>query len=367
MSDAASVHQGHIYDWLDLLGHRPRGAVRYEPLRDGKSGAYTFRIIVDDEVLILKVVSSGSHPFVIARGVREALFYSRLAGAVPLSTPEVVASYGPKVGTGHGGSSCVHDASEGRQSLSGEVATAAAGQVVSALLLRAYRSPEPVGSWDRSRFEDVARQMARLHAVYWDRVDEFRSSEWLRQPDSDLSPYYDSARSAWRGLWSQERLAPVFDPSVIQRIEHALDHVRTVLEDAEPSNTHHADLPLTLCHGDAHHENLLVREDGAWVWSDWQEIGIGYGPDDVSFFYQRASASGARADLEQMLRAYHEELERQTRKTVEFAAIRRRAGMYELMTRLFHWPMYLQQAGESTVRLQVSRVLELLADLDPES
>lgn len=362
MSDAFLVHRGHIHDWLDLLGRRPRGEVRYEPLRDGKSGAYTFRVIVDDEVLILKVVSSDNHPLIVERGVRETLFYSRLAGAVPIGTPEVVASYGPEVAAGHGRRLCVRGASAGRQLLGGKEATAGAGQVVSALLLRGYRTPEPVASWDQSRFEDIARQLASLHAVHWGRVDELGSFEWLRQPDSDLSSYYDSARSAWRGLWSQERLAPVFDPSVIHRIEHALDHVRTVVANAESSSTHQADLPLTLCHGDAHHENLLVRDDGAWVWADWQEVRIGYGPDDISFFYQRAVAAGGTADWLHMLRAYHRELECQTGTIIDFEVIRRRAVSYELTTRLFQWPVYLEQAPENVIRAHVSRVIELIAE-----
>jgi len=101
----------------------------------------------------------------------------------------------------------------------------------------------------------------------------------------------EPARAAWRALWTQPRLAAVFDQATIARVEGALQSLAV-----EPVASASPDLPLTLCHGDAHHENLLTRDDGAWVWADWQEVGIGCGVDDVSFFYQRSMAAGGNPD-----------------------------------------------------------------------
>lgn len=331
MSQATSLHQERIQHWLDVLGYRPRGELRFQLLRDGRSGAFTYRIRSVGEALILKIVLAESPPEVVGRGVREVLFYSRLAGTIPLLLPEVVASYGPEEGA----------------TLDGL-----------ALLLKEYRSPQPVASWDPDQYEAVARQLARLHALYWGKAEKLARLEWLRQPNDDFSPLRESALSAWRALWAQERLVKVFDALVIDRIEKALDHLTSRL--SAPTSS---ELPLTLCHGDAHHENLLVREDGAWVWTDWQEVGIGHGADDVSFFYQRAVAAGGKAVLTDMLCAYHKELEHQTGTTIHLEALQRRAALHELTTRLFHWPVYLEHAPESVIRVHVSRVTGLLSGL----
>lgn len=371
-SSTLHEHEDRVRYCLELLGFRPHGELHLEPLRDGRSGAFTYRIRSGNEALILKIVLADSHPLVVERGRREALFYSLLGGVVPLAVPEVVATYGP-----------VRDAAEQDGSRNN------AAPVGTALLLRAYRSPQPVAAWAQSQYEEVARQLAGLHALYWGKTDKLEKHDWLRRSSDDFSRFKEGAHSSWRGLWSQERLAAVFDAPVISRIERALEELTSQSTSsvpaapestAETTSVRKSDrrsacqsafdasrsfgLPLMLCHGDAHHENLLVRDDGALVWSDWQEVGIGYGPDDVSFFYQRAVAAGGKVDWAAMLRAYHAELERLTGETIDLSALRRRAAFYEATTRLYHWPAYLQQAPESVVRAHVSRVMDLLSELD---
>jgi aminoglycoside phosphotransferase (APT) family kinase protein len=53
------------------------------------------------------------------------------------------------------------------------------------------------------------------------------------------------------------------------------------------------DLPACLIHGDLHAGNLLRDAEGASVWADWQEVGIGQGPEDLALLWQRAEFDGA--------------------------------------------------------------------------
>lgn len=353
-----------VEGWLKLLGYRRNGPLRIEALRDGRSGAVTCRVVDAGEEMVLKAVLSESPRWVLERGTREVLFYSRLAGIVPVTVPEVVATYGPVDEPARGDATQRQPTS--RESIDNLDDGLGGGlEVCSALLLKAYRAPEPVRRWSRAKYEAVAKQLARLHSVHWGMTDGLRLFEWLRRPAVDFSSSRDPAHAAWRALWEQERLAGVFDGAVTGVIENALECLAG--SSGASSRESSVSLPLTLCHGDAHPENLLVRDDGAWVWSDWQEVGIGYGPDDVSFFYQRAAAAGGMVDLEHMLRTYHQELERQTGTRIDFEAIRRRALEYEVTTRLFQWPMHLEHAPESVIRAHVARVRELLVELNVAS
>lgn len=106
--------------------------------------------------------------------------------------------------------------------------------------------------------------------------------------------------------------------------------------------------------------NVLEHASGEWVWVDWQEVGMDKGTKDLSFFYQRATAVGGKVTLASLVDAYWEELEHQTGKSLDLAVLQRSAELYELTSRLFHWPQYLENAPDFRIREHVSRVMDLL-------
>jgi aminoglycoside phosphotransferase len=328
MADEVASHMQYIEQWLQLLSYPPRGEIDFEVLRAGQSGAMTYRLRVSGEVLVLKIIPVKSAPYVLKRGERETLFYTLLAASIPVLTPKVVACYGPDA------RGC-------------------------ALLLKAYDSLQAIARWPETDYQTAARQLARLHAAYWDKTDTLQPYTWLRQPSHDFAPYREGALTAWRALWTQERLAALFDTRMIRRIEQEVDELTR-----SPSSNQVINLPLTLCHGDAHHENVLVRGDGAWVWADWQEVGIGYGHDDLSFFYQRAAAAGGRVSLSLLLHAYQAELANCVGTTIDLTVLEQAVARSELTTRLLHWPAYLADAADAVVRQHVARVAVLLDSLE---
>jgi hypothetical protein len=323
-------HPEHARSWLDRLAYRPGDVTRVEVLGSSPSGAWTCRLDVGDEGLILKVVSAASPPYVLERGRREVLFYRHFSDIVPVRTPEIVASYGP--------------ASDG-----------------CALLLRVYDPPPAIAGWGQELYRTAATELAMLHASYWDSTDGLDGLGWLRQPHGDdpgpaISPA--AALSSWRALWTQRRFATVFDPPAMRAIETGIDavhHLRAIVRGLG--------LPPTLCHGDAHHENVLMDADGTWLWTDWQEVGVGCGPDDLSFFYQRATAAGGSPDLPGMLQAYRAELGRRCEASIELEQLKTAVAVREVVQRLIEWPGYLARASEAVVRRHVVRTLALLDDL----
>ena len=70
-----------------------------------------------------------------------------------------------------------------------------------------------------------------------------------------------------------------------------------------------SDRALTLCHGNDHLDNLLRDQDGTLIWADQQEVGIGYGPNDLTFLIQHAETNGANIAHDSVITTYCTALE----------------------------------------------------------
>ena len=114
--------------------------------------------------------------------------------------------------------------------------------------------------------------------------------------------------------------------------------------------------PTTLCHGDFHIDNILEAPNGDLVVADWQEVGLRRGPEELSFFLQRASFSGGTAPAEEMIRAYQRSLVANTGEAILVTDIRRVVDAAELRTRLLNWPAFLTGAAEDQVVDMLGRI-----------
>ena len=179
---------------------------------------------------------------------------------------------------------------------------------------------------------------------------------WLKRvPPDSLQRHLPQAHAAWQALFEQPRFAETFTAHTRQHIARLLPQVPTLGERI-------AAFPRTLCHGDCHMGNLLHDRQGEPVWADWQEVGVGCGPEDLAFFLQRAQAAGGSVPFASVVEAYQEQLEKLgTPVTPE--AVRRVVAVSELCTRLVHWPGYLHQASPQGVADHLERVALLAQDL----
>jgi len=114
-------------------------------------------------------------------------------------------------------------------------------------------------------------------------------------------------------------------------------------------------LPTCLVHGDLHAGNLLRAPDGELVWTDWQEVGLGQGPEDLALLWQRAEFDGADPPRAAMLATYAAARGIPHDDTLVQATV-----AAEIRLLLLDWPVFLQHADPDR-RALMRRRLHLLA------
>jgi aminoglycoside phosphotransferase (APT) family kinase protein len=153
-------------------------------------------------------------------------------------------------------------------------------------------------------------------------------------------------------LGDQRKFGDVLTAAVRRSFGHWVAHIAAL-------DAILAAFPVTLCHGDCHIGNLLRDERGNLVWADWQEVGLGRGPEDLSFLLQRAAHDGGSIPWEQTVAIYQRHLQAHIGELVPLADIQRTMDASELRTELIQWPFYLQWASIEQVSRMVNRIQSL--------
>jgi hypothetical protein len=313
------MHRSRIAACLLALRRDP--TIRhYELLQGGISGTATYRVWLETEQVVLKIADSDSPPGVLERARREMLFYRDLAHHIPLRVPTIlgIAPDGP----------------------------------APCLCIQAYDPAPPISVWTDKQYLDVASQLGRFHAAFWNRTDQLAHLPWLRKQSPADAATRRHAAASWHTLAQQPDGASALDLDEITWIEYAIsrvDRLEALLRD----------FPSTLCHGDCHHGNLLLDEGGGWRWADWQEVGIGCGPEDLSFFFQRAGFAGGKVPEAAAIDAYHRSLESATGRRITRASIKQVIDASELRTILLFWPPFFSYLSSR----QLADLMRRLHDL----
>jgi hypothetical protein len=292
-----------------------------ERLSGGLSGASVLRVEVDGRAMVLKLTSPGADGVVRERAERESHFYRGLAASVPVQVPELI---GQASGDGEG----------------------------TLLLLAAYPPAPPLVDWKLADYERVARDLGMLHGTFWGVVPGDLPG-WLGTVPRVLVDMAGEASSRWAGLDVDDALLPLRRAAELTALEvPRLDRERERL-------------PLTLCHGDAHRDNLLRGESGAWVWADWQEVRLREGVGDLSFFWQRAFAvTDSVPPVEGLLGAYGEGLSQAGVSKVSEADLGQAVAWSELVSWLIAWPPYLGWLEPGVRGRVLQRIEALLRQLE---
>lgn len=323
-------HHNLIAGAMLRLGFDPNALLDYAVLPGGISGSHTYRLRFPHDDLILKLTAPDSAPFVVERAAREISFYRELAAWIPLCVPRVIAlETGPAAG--------------------------------SAILLAACEPTPPASLWSSTHVLEMAGQLGRFHATFWNKTGGLSTFHWLRQPRPATSVgEIRAALGAWQRLCSQARFATTLTEAFFRWLSQLLERIEAI------DGIVHS-LPPTLCHGDCHTANLLRAPSGELIWADWQEVGIGRGPEDLSFFFQRATADGAAIDTDAVTATYHAALQAGVGAPVDLDAIHRVTATSELRTRLLYWPAYLTPASTEQVAGVVDRLRLLARQLQLDS
>ena len=325
MSPDKKSHLKIIKDCLTKLKPEAK-MIKYEVLQGGISGSYTYRVNLASEEVVLKATMFDAESYVVQRAQREVAFYQNLADHIPLNVPRVLSIYTDDNGI--------------------------------YLLLAAYQPSPPPTEWDEPRYIEMAQQLGRFHATFWDKTDTLAKFRWLRrhrqeEVDADIQRAY----GYWENLRNEQRFESVLTARYYRLVHQLLKRIKDV-ESVMQS------LPLTLCHGDCHIDNLLEDPSGNLIWADWQEVGLGCGPEDLSFFFQRARSSGGKVPYDKIINAYQSGLEEAIDEKIPLASIQRVIDGSELRTRLLHWPAYLVQAPEERVADTLNRIEKLAGRLE---
>jgi Phosphotransferase enzyme family len=323
--DGATGEQALIDERVARVLKRPVRVDAYRVLGRGISGAATYRVTIDGTDAVLKLTAARSAPHVRERARREIAFYRQMAAHVPLRVPGVIGAH-----------------------------TDAEGFV---LLLAAYEPAPPPETWQAERYLTAARQLARFHAVFWDRVGPLDACPWVLQPcREDALAEIECAHQYWWVLRERPQLEGILTVQQdrwIHRVVAGMGAVEAII----------ASLPLTLCHGDCNPSNVLVAPDGGLIWADWQEVRAARGPEDLSFLLQQATILGGRVPYDAVLATYQETLAMATEYNIPLALVRRVVAAAELRSRALHWPAYLGEAAPHDVAAMLYRIRDLVACL----
>lgn len=311
-------HFQELEYFLHKMQRSPKHLKNFQVLRGGISGATTYRLQMTDEELVCKIVRTESEAGVLERARREMLFYQTLAPRLPIRVPQVISSIYDVEGIG--------------------------------LLLAAYQPSPAPAQWQKFDYEEVARQLGELHTTFWENTEQLTSYSWLRRHKENISlPQIQQASAIWQHI--QEAFD--FDLHSYQRIVCLLSLMPQVEKQL-------AGFALTLCHGDCHSENVLKNEQGELIWADWQEVGPGLGPADLSFFRQRAFFAGGTIP-DEMITIYYEHLGTHIKQTFSPETLQRVMDVLEVRGWLLDWPPFLRQAS-SERHVQLLDRISLLSD-----
>jgi hypothetical protein len=142
----------------------------------------------------------------------------------------------------------------------------------------------------------LLRAIAHLHAGFWNA--EVVKSGWL---DPVPLPGIDAASTEYlRKSIEIERASGGQFAYLTKCMTLLCDHG---LPPAEPRTS------FTLCHGDFHCRNAVLRSEGESILYDWQGVQRGSGAADVAYFLPMSIAAGERHDHErELLEVYWREL-----------------------------------------------------------
>ena len=321
MSDPfLTSHHDLLARSLSALGLDVRQLRSFAVLAGGSSGARTYRLQFPEGDQVLKVTVAERGGYLPERGRREILFYRHLAADARMPIPYLIASH--------------------------------LDHTLACLLLESYApTPEPP-RWTDTMFVRAAEQLAQLHAAFRGRTEDLSAFGWLRATEDPVEADIRTAMASWARLRAEPRFAAIL---TAERYAHVVEQIGLLAHTGiEPDS-----FPVSLCHGDFHAGNILFGPGGEMIVADWQEVGPGRGPEDLSFFIQRATFSGATVPVDAMVAAYRRSLTVAIGCDVPERDIRRVADAAELRTRLLHWPAFLTAAPAHQLAELLDRIQSL--------
>jgi hypothetical protein len=117
-----------------------------------------------------------------------------------------------------------------------------------------------------------------------------------------------------------------------------------------------------VCHGDFHADNMLLDNNNI-ILSDWQNISIGSGAGDISFFVSRGKASGLIIDEDELVDHYCKRFYYYSKVNIKKEEIHKMINASNVFTSFMYWAFYLKGADVDRVRGIYEKMLNSFKDL----
>jgi hypothetical protein len=223
--------------------------------------------------LVLKEPSGTTRTGLAGVGRREAGFYRRLAGQVPLATPDLIA----------------------------------ASPLGDWLLMERLMPVRPAEGWGEREYLAAIDQLADLHNRFWNLGQDLEAFPWLGDPlASDFEVHQAAADKALERIAEAAQIEPMA----------GFPGRRWVFESLV-AETPRITAPLrreaaTLLHGDYWPGNMALLDGNTLSVFDWQLVGIGPGILDLLVFIKKSQWWYGPLPLEpaDLIQRYRDELKR---------------------------------------------------------
>ncbi len=184
--------------------------------------------------------------------------------------------------------------------------TAMFGLALEDLRVRGISFPNVTSNSGVTHVKAVLRELAKLHAAYWDSDRFNKDLAWINtHTQGDLYELFnhpDMVPAVIEHEVASNQFKRELVDGVGQTPEQLYQQVRTVQQ-------HQAALTPTLCHGDTHVGNTYMTADGNAGLYDWQLMARGYCMHDVTYVMITGLSVGERRSHEaELIRYYLEQL-----------------------------------------------------------
>jgi aminoglycoside phosphotransferase (APT) family kinase protein len=174
------------------------------------------------------------------------------------------------------------------------------GVLMEDVRLRSARFPNATQSMSDEEITCLLRQLAGLHARFWQSPRFSRDLQWLWTPCS--GGFHDFLKSEGFAFIQQLLEESEYKRSLLERLGRSFDELwrylwkAQAILDSEPS---------TLLHGDTHLGNTYLLSDGGVGLLDWQLMNRGRWSHDVTYILMTALDTAYRRRHERDLLGYY--------------------------------------------------------------
>jgi len=214
-------------------------------------------------------------------------------------------------------------------------------------LLIIFKKYQPIkdNEWTENLQNQVMEMCAKIHATNANDFSELFASNNAHQED-------ETPHSLETSLESWSKLQSKFPESIdIFLLEEMYKNFNAAI-----SHTDEICIPKTLCHGDYHPWNFLKNGDKAVI-CDWQNVDIGNGVGDVTFFLSRGKTR-LNISRDKLISAYIQHLSKYANIQLDKNIVIKQIAVSEFDVSFKFWADYLQNASLDAVMGIYSKMVD---------